>query len=95
MNARLARLLMYAQLALGAVLALVPLFWMVSASFMPAGQASTYPPRLIPRGATLEHYRALFTRLDLGRSLLNSALIAVTVTVISRAERPSMKPLRE
>jgi len=83
MNARLARLLMYAQLALGAVLALVPLFWMVSASFMPAGQASTYPPRLIPRGATLEHYRALFTRLDLGRSLLNSALIAVTVTVIS------------
>jgi multiple sugar transport system permease protein len=83
MNARLARLLMYAQLALGAVLALIPMLWMISASLMPAGQASTYPPRLFPQGVTLEHYRALFTRLDLGRSLLNSALIAVSVTAIS------------
>ncbi|MGH7717554.1 MAG: carbohydrate ABC transporter permease [Gemmatimonadaceae bacterium] len=57
--------------------------WMVSASLMPAGEASSYPPRLLPRVVTLEHYVTLFTRLNLGRSLLNSALIALTVTLIS------------
>ncbi len=83
MSPRAARFAVYAQLVIGAVLMVIPMLWMVSASLMPAGQASTYPPRLFPREVTLEHYVALFTRLDLGRSLVNSALIAVTVTVVS------------
>ncbi|MGH7565185.1 MAG: carbohydrate ABC transporter permease, partial [Gemmatimonadota bacterium] len=58
---------LYGALLLGVVLALTPLLWMVSASFMPTGQANSYPPSLLPSGATLEHYRDLFTRLDLGR----------------------------
>jgi multiple sugar transport system permease protein len=83
MSPRAAKVAIYAQLVLGAVLMVVPMLWMVSASLMPAGQASTYPPRLLPREVTFEHYVALFTRLDLGRSLMNSAVIAVTVTAIS------------
>jgi multiple sugar transport system permease protein len=75
--------LLHAVLVGGAVLALLPLVWMVSASIMPAGQASTFPPRLFPREVTLDHYRALFTRLDLARYMMNSAIIAVTVTAIS------------
>jgi len=31
----------------------------------------------------MEHYQALFTRLDLGRNLLNSAIVALTVTALS------------
>ena len=83
MNPRLTRIVLYALLVLGAVASLLPMVWMVSASLMPTGDASTYPPRLLPRAVTLEHYAALFTRLNLGRYLLNSALIAVTVTLIS------------
>ena len=83
MSPRAAKVLLYVQLVLGAVLAVIPMLWMVSASLMPAGQASSYPPRLIPAGVTFEHYVALFTRLDLGRSLLNSAIVAFTVTAIS------------
>ncbi|HEX7049217.1 MAG TPA: carbohydrate ABC transporter permease [Longimicrobiales bacterium] len=75
--------LLYATLVLGAVIALAPMLWMVSASFMPAGQANQFPPPLLPHGATLEHYRALFTRLELGRALLNSTIIAGSATVIS------------
>jgi multiple sugar transport system permease protein len=56
---------------------------MVSASLMPTGDASTYPPRLFPRTITFEHYRALFTRLSVGRSLLNSTIIAVAITGLS------------
>ena len=83
MNRRLTTIALYALLVLGALGALLPMLWMVSASLMPTGEASTYPPRLFPRAVTLEHYAALFTRLNLGRYLLNSALIAVTVTLIS------------
>jgi multiple sugar transport system permease protein len=67
----------------GALLALGPLLWMVSASFMPTGEANSYPPRLLPSHATAEHYRALFTRLDLGRFAINSAIVAITATVVS------------
>ncbi len=82
-NLRLQQVLLYSLLLFGAVVALLPMVWMVSASLMPAGAANTYPPRLLPDEVTFEHYRALFTRLNLGRYFLNSTLIAVTVTVIS------------
>jgi len=75
--------LLHLALGAGALLALGPMLWMVAASFMPAGEANAYPPRLLPSTPTLEHYRTLFTRLDLGRNLINSAVIALTVTVLS------------
>jgi multiple sugar transport system permease protein len=74
---------LYAALAGGALLALGPMLWMLAASFMPAGEANSYPPRLLPSSPTLEHYRTLFTRLDLGRNLANSAIIAAMVTALS------------
>jgi multiple sugar transport system permease protein len=80
---RLARVLVYAALGLGAVLSLLPLLWMVSASLMPTGEANTAPPRLFPSQVTFEHYTALFTRLSLGRYFLNSTIVAVSATLIS------------
>jgi multiple sugar transport system permease protein len=65
------------------LLAVLPLLWMVSASFMPAGEATVFPPRLFPSAVTFEHYAALFTRLNLARSAANSAVLAGAVTVIS------------
>ena len=70
-------------LALGAVATLAPLLWMLSASFMPAGEANTFPPRLLSSHATFEHYVALFTRLDLARHLMNSTIVAVGTTLIA------------
>jgi multiple sugar transport system permease protein len=81
----LARALLYALLAAGAALALAPLLWMLSLSFMPAGEATALPPRLLPSAPTLEHYRALFTRLHLARAFANSALLAAAVTALSLA----------
>ena len=77
------RVATYVALALGSLIALGPLFWMLSASVMATGEASSYPPRLFPHAVTFEHYRALFTRLNVGHALLNSVLIAVAVTVLS------------
>ncbi len=83
MTGRPRAVLLHLALGAGALLALGPMLWMVAASLMPAGEANAYPPRLLPSTPTLEHYRTLFTRLDLGRNLINSAVIALTVTVLS------------
>ncbi len=83
MRTRWRTVLLYAVLIGASALALLPMLWMVSASFMQAGAANTYPPHLLPQHPTLEHYRTLFTRLNLGRYLVNSTLIATTVTVLS------------
>jgi multiple sugar transport system permease protein len=66
-----------------AVATMLPLIWMVMASFMPSGEASSVPPPFFPRTVTLDQYISLFTRLHLGRSLLNSTVLAVAVTFIS------------
>ncbi|HEV2178948.1 MAG TPA: carbohydrate ABC transporter permease [Gemmatimonadaceae bacterium] len=80
---RLAPLALHLALILGALLALFPLLWMVSASFMQTGMANQYPPHLLPRHPTFAHYREIFTRLSMGRFVLNSAIISLIVTGLS------------
>ena len=83
MRVSIARVLLYAALLAGAFLALLPMIWMISASLMPTGEATTFPPRLFPSTVTFEHYRAVFTGLNMRRYLLNSTVIALTVTAVS------------
>jgi len=75
--------LLHITLILIGILTLAPLLWMVSASLMPAGEANTFPPKFIPDNPTLEHYRTLFTRLNLLRYILNSVVVSVSITLIS------------
>ena len=79
----IAKTLVYIALGLGAVITLLPLAWMVMASFMPSGEASAYPPPVLPSRFTMAHYGDLFTKLNLGRYFLNSTLIAVAITAVS------------
>jgi len=72
-----------AVLLAGALLSLVPLLWMVSASFMPAGQANQVPPKLLPDPPVTTHYLEIFTHLRLARALLNSATVSVLATLLS------------
>lgn len=75
--------LIYGALAVGSFLTLLPLLWMVSASLMPAGEATALPARLLPSAVTFEHYTALFTRLNLASYAANSLLLAAAVTLVS------------
>jgi multiple sugar transport system permease protein len=75
--------LLHATLAVAAIATIAPLLWMVSASFMPAGETGQFPPRLWPSRPTLVHYAALFERLHLGRAFGNSLLLASAITGIS------------
>ena len=83
MNRRLDSILLHALLIAGGVITLFPLFWMVSASFMSSGEATNFPPNVVPHQPTFDQYRELFVRLNLGRAFLSSAIIAIAVTIFS------------
>jgi multiple sugar transport system permease protein len=67
----------------GAVASVFPLLWMLSVSLMSPGEASTFPPPLVPGHATLDDYRELFGRADIGRYLVNSVFLTIAVTAVS------------
>jgi multiple sugar transport system permease protein len=78
-----AKIILYAILIVTAGVTLAPLGWMLSASLMPTGYASAFPPPFFPSRVTFDHYLDLFTRGNLARYLFNSAFLSVAVTVIS------------
>jgi multiple sugar transport system permease protein len=77
------KLFVHLLLVFGAILTIVPLLWMLSASLMPQGEATRFPPNLLPSRVTFEHYAGLLTRLNLGRAFLNSLFVAVVATLCS------------
>lgn len=83
MNRRLESAVLHGVLIAGGAITLYPLFWMLSASFMSTGEAATFPPHLVPHAATLDQYRQLFVRLNLGRAFFSSAVVAIVVTISS------------
>lgn len=66
-----------------AAIALFPLVWMLSVSFMAAGEASAFPPPLFPSEPTFANYRELFAREGMGRYFLNSLFLAGLATAIA------------
>lgn len=74
-------LLVNGALLLFALFALAPLAWMASVSFMPMGEASRFPPPLLPDAVTLDNYRALFERTGIGRAFANSLIVSVAITL--------------
>jgi multiple sugar transport system permease protein len=64
-------------------LTIFPLAWMVSVSFMTPGEASHFPPPLLPSHPTLVNYRELFAQAGIGRYFLNSVMLALAATGLS------------
>lgn len=70
-------------LVAAATLTLLPLVWMLSVSLMSPGEASTFPPPLLPGRATFDNYRQLFAHVGMGRYVVNSGLLTTAVTLLS------------
>jgi len=69
--------------ALVAFVTAAPLFWMLSVSFMAPGEASAFPPPLLPANPGLDNYRLLFTTFGIGRFLANSLLVSALATLLA------------
>jgi multiple sugar transport system permease protein len=65
--------------------ALFPLLWMVSVSLMRPGEASQFPPPLLPADPGFGAYRALFATTGIARYFLNSLIVATIGTAVSLA----------
>ena len=85
MRSRAPAIAVNAALAVLAVLTLFPLAWMVSASLMAPGEASSFPPPLLPRHPTWANYRELFASAGIGRQVTNSLLVSLGATLLSLA----------
>ncbi len=68
-------------LAAGAVIMLLPLFWMLSASVKPLPEILQVPPTWIPKAPTLKNYATVFQQMAFARYIANSLVVAA-VTVV-------------
>lgn len=70
---QLRQLLFYTLLLLGALTFLLPFLYMASTSIK--GPRELYSMNLIPSEPTLEHFRAVFTQIPIGKALFNSIFV--------------------
>ncbi len=68
-------------LLLLALVAVGPLLWMASVSFMPTGEASTFPPPLLPSKWTTANYHELFERTGMASHFANSLGVSLAITL--------------
>ncbi|WP_183426551.1 carbohydrate ABC transporter permease [Luteimonas sp. RC10] len=64
-----------------ALIALAPLLWMLSVSFMPTGEASSFPPPLLPSTLTTANYEQLLLRGGMVGYFTNSLLVSGAITL--------------
>jgi multiple sugar transport system permease protein len=74
----LKRIALYGVLGLAALSFIYPFLWMASATLKPLTEIGTLS--LLPEHATLDNYRTMWARAPFGRALLNSMLVAGTIT---------------
>lgn len=77
----MSQVLVYALLALTAVIMAMPFFWMVTTSLKDIYQALRIPPQWIPSPARWENYPAAWEAAPFARYFWNSFFIAATTTV--------------
>lgn len=73
---RLARgTLTYTVLTIGAIIMILPFFWMISSSFMTSQEILARPVVWFPAKLRLDAYRSLSSAIPLGRMYLNSTIV--------------------
>jgi len=82
---RVVQLAAHVVLVLTSVFVLFPYAWMVATSVKPIADVVAWPIRWIPGTLTFDNYAAILGDARFLRALLNSAVVAVTVTVLSLA----------
>jgi len=80
---RVVQLAAHVVLLLTAVFVLFPYAWMLATSVKPIADVVAWPIRWIPGTLTFDNYAAILGDARFLRALLNSAVVSVTVTVLS------------
>lgn len=75
------RILLHVLLIAGSFLMIIPFFWMLSTSLKTLDQVFAFPPQWIPNPLVFENYRRAMTVSPFHIYILNTAKIAVLVTL--------------
>lgn len=75
------KFLIYVFLSVGALLFIVPFYWMVVTSLKPAVEAVKFPPTWIPMAPRPENYVDALKAAPFGRYFLNTLFIAIITTL--------------
>ena len=73
------KLIFYLILVMAAVTFIYPFLWMASISLRPGNEI--YSLGLFSTNYTLENYKAVFGKIPIGRALLNSLIVATSITI--------------
>lgn len=73
----LRRSLVYLVVGLGAVVMILPFYWMVATAISPAADIIAFPPKWVPSYLTWEHFREAWTRAPWLAYYKNSFVVAV------------------
>jgi cellobiose transport system permease protein len=76
------RAVLHGLLAAGAVISLFPLYWLVVMASNTTSDIYKSPPVLVPGTHLFDNIRAVFETIDFGGSLLNTVIVAVSVTAL-------------
>jgi multiple sugar transport system permease protein len=76
------KLVVYAILAVGAIIFVAPFAWMVTASLQRVGDMFRWPPAWIPVNPTLDNYVRFLRGESLGRWFFNSTYVSLSVTFL-------------
>jgi trehalose/maltose transport system permease protein len=77
------RILFWVVVAIIIVYLLFPFYWVVRTSLTPDAHLYDTPVQYFPSNPTLQHYANVFNNGNFLRALLNSAIVGVSVTVLS------------
>src|SRR5438067_13286581 len=72
------RIALYAALTVAALTFVYPFLWMAGSTLKPPTEIGSLA--LLPSHPTLDNYRTMWARAPFGRALLNSNLVASTIT---------------
>jgi len=77
-NIQIKKMLIYLALGLAAITFIYPFIWMIGASLAPLHEVGNL--KFLPRHPTLNNFKLMLEKIPIGRSLLNSLLVAVLTT---------------
>ncbi len=77
MKMRLSKAIAYLVVTLGAIVLLVPFFWMVTTSLKDLNEVFAYPPKWIPKPPQWRNYQDAWQAVPFGRYLTNTTFVTI------------------
>jgi len=75
------KVLKHLVLLMGVVIMILPFIWMLSTSLKPPTEVLSWPPKLMPKAATIGNFIQVFETAPFARFFLNSVLMSCTSTL--------------